>query len=211
MSRPIRRNEAEKALKALESTRKRINGYRVNNRRNLRQIIRDRVVTKTYEPLLASFISGKITDWFLQQNCPFGHGPEVDRLVLMIERLREAIRRKRRNEWPSLSEVTHAKRAAKAYAETLRKGLQRTGKDLPIYAQMNLEWFEDTVAQVIEEWEGKTEDEREVMWAEETILSNHQRNEYRQKKIVELQAQIAATDAENETLRERIRQLRKSS
>lgn len=211
MSRPIRRNEAEKALKVLENTRKRINGYRVINRRNLRKIIRDRVASNTYQPLLASFISGKITDWFLQQNCPFGHGPEVDRLTSMIERLREAIRRKRRNEWPSLSEVTNAKREAKAYGVTLREGFQRTGKDLPIYAQMNLEWFEDTIAQVIEEWEGKTEDEREVMWAEEMILSNHQRNEYRQKKIVELQAQIAATDAENETLRERIKRLQKSS
>ncbi len=211
MARPIRRNEAESALKALENTRRRIGSYRVNNRQNLLYIIRDRTLKKQYTPLLSSFITSKITDWYLKQKCPFGHDPEVDRLDTMIKRLKEALRRKRKNNWPLTADVTEVKKEATAYAETLRSGLHRTGKDLPEYAQSNLEWFEDTIDQVITEWEGKTEDEREVMSAEEMILSNHLHNERRRKQIEDLQNQITATEIENEGLRTRIRHLRASS
>lgn len=211
MTRPIRRNEAETALRVLERTRKRINGYRVNNRRNLLQIIRDRVATKQYQPLLGSFISGKIDEWYLQQNCPFGTGPEMDRLNAMIGRLREAIRRKKRNNWPPLVEVTEAKREALDFAETLRGGLQRKGDDLPVYAQKNFEWLEQQAAQAIAEWEGKTEDEIEVFWAEEMILSNEKQNERRRSQIEALRGQITATEAEIEELRARIRRLQPPS
>ena len=64
---------------------------------------------------------------------------------------------------------------------------------------------------MIEEWEEKTDDEREVLWAEEMILSNHQRNERRMKQIEVLQSQIAEAEAENEGLRARIRHLSISS
>jgi hypothetical protein len=211
MSRPIRRNEAETALRVLERTRKRINGYKVNNRHNLRQIIRDRVAAKHYQPLLDSFISGKIDDWYLQQHCPFGIGPEMDRLNAMIGRLKESIRRKKRNNWPLLAEVSVAKKEASAFAEMLREGLQRTGNDLPVYAQKNLEWLEQEIKQAIQEWEGKTEDDREIFSAEQVIASNEQQNERRRRKIEELRQQITTTEAEIEGLRARIRQLRPSS